>query len=194
LNEDGQHLVEGLPGLELRIQELEAHRDSVCNAIKQSADKQAYQYDKGHRPPNLEVGDEVLINPHSLELVDIKKGSRKLIQREIGPFEIMEVISPAAFWLRLPDSYPMHNVVNLQHLTRYQRSPDKDRLSLANPRDSLQESEEYEVEKIVGEQRRKGKVLYRVQWKGYSAEDDTWQTAKDLRNTPELLKQWKLQL
>jgi hypothetical protein len=194
LNEDGQHLVEGLPGLESRIQELEAHRDSARDAIKRSADKQAYQYDKGCRPPNLEVGDEVLINPHSLELVDIKKGSRKLIQQKIGPFKITEVISPTVFQLRLPDSYPMHNVVNLQHLTRYQRSPDKDRPSLANLRDSLQEYEEYEVEKIVGEQRRKGKVLYCVRWKGYSAEDDTWQTAKDLRNAPELLKQWKLQL
>jgi hypothetical protein len=48
--------------------------------------------------------------------------------------------------------------------------------------------------KIVGEQKRKGKIFYRVRWKGYDAEDDTWQTARDLRNAPELLNQWKSQL
>ena len=47
LSEEGQRRVEGLPRLESRIQELEAHRDSMRDALKRSADKQAYQYDKG---------------------------------------------------------------------------------------------------------------------------------------------------
>ena len=94
-----------------------AHREAARDAIQRSADKQAYQYDKGRQPPKLNVGDEVLINPHSLELVDVKGKSRKLVQRKIGPFEITETISPTAYRLRLPDTYPMHNVVNIQHLT-----------------------------------------------------------------------------
>ena len=82
-------------------------------------DKQAYYYDRGRCQPNLKEGDEVLINPHSLELVDVKGKSRKLVQRKIGPFEIMEVLSPTTYRLRLPDTYPMHLVVNIQHLTKY---------------------------------------------------------------------------
>jgi hypothetical protein len=89
------------------------------DAIQRSADRQAYQYDKGCCAPMLKVGDEVLINPHSLEPVDIKGHSHKLIQHKIGPFEIMEVINPSAYRLRLPDTYPMHNVVNIQHLAKY---------------------------------------------------------------------------
>ena len=144
--------------------------------------------------PQLEVGDEVLINPHSLELVETKGKGRKLVQRKIGPFEITEVISPTAYRLRLPDTYPMHNVMNIQHITKYHRSPDQQRPRLPNPRDLLRSTEEYEVEKIVGERRIRGKIQYRVRWKGYRAEDDTWQTARDLRNAPELLKEWKTQL
>lgn len=64
-------------------------------------------------------GNEVLINPHSLKLVDVKGKSCKLVQRKIGPFEVMEVLSPTTYRLRLPDTYPMHPVVNIQHLTKY---------------------------------------------------------------------------
>jgi hypothetical protein len=88
----------------------------------------------------------------------------------------------------------MHNVVNISHLTKYHRSSDNARPKLANPRDHRESSEEYEVEKIVEERREKGITLYRVRWKGYDAEDDTWQTARDLRNAPDLLREWRLQL
>jgi Chromo (CHRromatin Organisation MOdifier) domain len=178
----------------LRLKDMAAHRESARDAIQRSADKQAYQYDKGRRPPKLDVGDEVLINPHSLELVDVKGKSRKLVQRKIGPFEITEIISPTAYRLRLPDTYPMHNVVNIQHLTKYHRSKDDSRPNLANPRDERQATEEYEVDKIVGEKRIGGKTLYRVRWRGYDAEDDSWQSARDLRNAPEVLKNWRSQL
>ena len=80
---------------------------------------------------------------------------------------------------------------NLQHLTKYHRSKDATHPKLSNPRDTLASSEEYEVEKLVDEQKRKGKLYYRVRWKGYDAEHDTWQTARDLRNAPELVKAWR---
>ena len=174
--------------------DLAAHREAARDAIQRSADRQAFQHDKGRKAPQLDLGDEVLINPHALELIETKGTGRKLIQRKIGPFEITEVVSPTAFRLRLPDSYPMHNVVNIRHLTKYHRSPDKQRPMLTNPRDLLKSSEEYEVEKIVGEKRSKGKSFYKVRWKGYDAENDSWQSARDLRNAPELLKEWKAQL
>jgi len=194
LKEQGLTVSKGQPNLRVRLMELAAHRDAARDAIKRSTDRQAFQYDKRRKAPLLETGDEVLINPHALELIEAKGKGRKLIQRKIGPFEITEVISPTAYRLRLPDSYPMHNVVNIQHLTKYHRSRDKSRPIMSNPRDLLKSTEEYEVEKIVGEKRSKGKNYYKVRWKGYDAENDTWQSARDLRNAPELLKEWKNRL
>ena len=194
LQECGLSTIEGQHELRTRLMELTAHREAARDAIKCRTDRQAFQFDKGCRPPQLEVGNEVLINPHSLELIETKGKGRKLVQRKIGPFKVMEVISPTAYRLRLPDTYPMHNVVNIQHLTKYHRSLDLQRPLLANPRDLLKSTEEYKVEKIIGEKRNKGKTFYRVRWKGHSAEDDTWQSVRDLRNAPELLKEWRSQL
>ena len=120
---------------------------AYSDALKHSLDKQAYYYDWGRHQPNLKEGNKVLINPHSLELVDVKGKSHKLVQRKIGSFKIMEVLSPTTYRLRLPDTYPMHPVVNIQHLTKYHHSPDKTRNVLENPRDQLRSLEEYEVEK-----------------------------------------------
>jgi hypothetical protein len=119
LTNSSQMVTEGHAGLQTCVKELEAHREAAHDAIQRSADRQAYQYDKGCRAPTLKVGDKVLINPHTLELVDMKGCSHKLVQRKIGPFEITEVINPTAYRLRLPDTYPMHNVVNIQHLAKY---------------------------------------------------------------------------
>jgi hypothetical protein len=182
------------PDARARLKDLHAHRLAARDAIQRNLDKQAYFHDRGRQPARLQVGDEVLLNPHTLELVDAKGPSRKLIQRKVGPFEITEVISPTAFRLRLPDSYPMHNVVNIQHLTKYHPSLDATRPRLANPRDHLLSSKEYEVDQIVGERKYKGKPQYRVRWKDYDAEHDTWQSARDLRNAPDLLRNWKLRL
>ena len=99
LSESGLNTVDGHPDLQSHLKELQAHCDMARDAIQRSLDKQAYQYDKGHHLPCLEVGDEVLINPHALELVDIKGKSRKLVQRKIGPFEITEVLSPTTYQL-----------------------------------------------------------------------------------------------
>ena len=63
--------------------------------------------------------------------------------------------------------------------------------NISLPVPCVKSSEEYEVDKIVGEKRYKGRNYYKVRWKGYDAEDDTWQSARDLRNAPELLLAWK---
>ncbi|GAB1527175.1 hypothetical protein RhiTH_010350 [Rhizoctonia solani] len=54
---------------------------------------------------------------------------------------------------------------------------------------------EYEVEKIVEERTiKKGNKRirqYKIRWLGYSSEHDRWKTEKELRNAPEVIKEWK---
>ena len=131
---------EGTPNLQWRIQDLHAHQSMVQDAIKHSTDWQAYQFDKGCNTPNLIVGDEVLINPHSLKLINKKGFSHKLMQWKTGPFEVIEVIKPTAYKLQLPNSYKGHNVFNLQHLTKYHQSNDVECPKLMNMQDALAHS------------------------------------------------------
>ena len=53
------------------IQELEVHH---------TLSRQAQAYDQKHHPEEYEVGNEVLMNPHSLGLVDIRGSGHKLLQ------------------------------------------------------------------------------------------------------------------
>ena len=73
------------------------------------------------------------------------------MQWKIGPFEVIDIISLTTYKLQLPDSFRGHNIFNLQHLAKHHRSPDKEQLNLVNPRNILPSTEEYEVDRIVGD-------------------------------------------
>ena len=78
LKENGLLAVEGQRELRARPLEVATHHKAARDTIKWSTDRQAFQFDKGCKPPQLKVGDKVLINPHSLELVETKGKGRLL--------------------------------------------------------------------------------------------------------------------
>jgi hypothetical protein len=147
---------------------------------------------------DIEVGDMVLVNPHTLKLVDIKGTGRKLIQCTIGPFEVLEKINDQVYRLRLPSNYTMHPVFNLAHLKKYKPSPAKfgDRTEL--PRAISEAQEEYEVESILGmrieTKRKKDSRVFLIRWKGYRPEDDSWIPEANIRNAPQLKKEFLAKL
>lgn len=51
----------------------------------------------------INIEDLVLINPHTLKLVDISGTGKKLVQKTIRPFEVLEKINLMAFQLHLPN-------------------------------------------------------------------------------------------
>ena len=50
---------------------------------------------------------------------------------------------------------------------------------------------EYEVEKILSKRKRYGKIEYLVRWKGYTAEEDTWEKEGNLGNAREAVEEYK---
>ena len=89
----------------------------------------------------------------------------------------------------------MHPVINIEHLKKYKSSPEEfpDRTTLPSTRDFLP-SEEYEVEAILGHKlagKKKGnRRMFRVRWAGYGPEADSWVSEADLRNSPELKREY----
>ena len=143
----------------------------------------------------MKVGDYTLVNPHSLELVDVVGTSNKLIQRMIRPFEVVERINPMVYRLRLPDTYSMHLVFNLEHLKKYTPSLDKFREHIELPSTcELRASEEYEVEAILGHRligkKRANRTMFLVRWKYYGPADDSWVSEYDLRNSAQLKRDY----
>ena len=174
---------------------MQMHRSSARRSIAKAQESQAKSYNKGRRPaPTFKKGDRVLVNPHSLEWVESKGDGAKLRQRWIGPFEIMQVVNPGTYRLRMSNKYPGLPIFNLEHLKKYEESSLDfgERITLPETRLKVQELKEYEVEKLVGHRRKGRKMEYLIRWKDFSPLYDTWESQAALRNAPEVLREYKL--
>jgi hypothetical protein len=176
-----------------------AIRTQACDALLLAQVFQRKSYNNGRLVREFEEGDLVMLNVHTLRLLRNFSGlGKKLLPRYDGPFEIMEKISPVAYRLRMPASFGIHPVLNIEHLEFYRPSPTEfqDRPTKELSRDDFQVLPEYEVEAIVDEKWGKSRAgkrqkLYRVRFTGYSPNYDEWLPRRNLKNAPEVLREWE---
>jgi hypothetical protein len=195
------HTIKGLStAADQMIEEFQANRSMAREALNLGQIFQKKYYNQGRLTSEFEVGDLVLINPHSLNLLrNVKGKGQKLLMKYDGPFEILQKISPLAYRLRMPASYGTHPILNIAHLESYQNSPEEfgNRPRKHLNRDDFEEMPEYEVEKIIDQKWSKSRsgrrnLLYKVRFIGYSPNFDEWLTRKDLKNAPEILRAWEM--
>ena len=182
------------------LSDLAAHREQARAALAIAQEQAARSYNRKRRAEEFEVGSYVLVNPHSLELVDVQGTGKKLVQHMLGPFQVQARINPLVYKLALPDTYPMNPVVNIEHLKRYrhdeaQQFASVHRPVVPDPRHSdVLASQEWEVEDIVAWRRNRGKnnrLEYLLRWKGYRPTEDSWASESDLRNAQDLLRDYR---
>ena len=128
------------------------HRDSARRALAKAQHEQSKWYNLRRKEiPEIQEGDRVLVNPHSLEWIESKGEGTKLNPRWVGPFEVLERVNPKVFRLRLPDNYLGSPVINFEHLKKYSEPQiDEERTTLRTDFKRKNESKEYKVEKIIG--------------------------------------------
>ena len=117
--------------------------------------------------------------------------SRKLAPKRHGPFEIIQVLSPLTYKLRLPSTWKIHNVFHFSLLSSYRSTESYGPSFSSPPPDVIDNEEEYEVEAILSH---KGPIthrLYLTAWKGYPSSENTWEPESNLRHSPTLLKRYK---
>ncbi|KAF8747306.1 hypothetical protein RHS01_11335 [Rhizoctonia solani] len=141
-------------------------------------------------PLEFEIGEEAWLDAKNLKL---KTLSPKLMEQRIGPFKIIEKISNHAYQLELPPSMRVHNVFYVGLLSKVKRD---DRRAFENrpPLVTVDREEEYEVEGITDMEKRDGKWFFRVKWKGYGSEENTWEPRENLRNAKEVLKKFEKEM
>jgi hypothetical protein len=72
----------------------------VQDAVVLAQERQAYAFNKSRCPvESIKEGDYVLVNPHSLGLINMQGMGRKLVQHAIGPFEVIEKINLVVYCL-----------------------------------------------------------------------------------------------
>jgi hypothetical protein len=85
---------------------------------------------------------------------------------------------------KLPKLAQIHPTINISRVQLY-FGPKPDVIPLP-PRDDT--DREYPVERILAKEIRDGEEFYLIHWKGYPAEDDSWEPRDNL--APETLKLW----
>jgi len=119
-----------------------------------------------------------------------ERPSKKLMERYVGPYTIEEVVSLNAVKLKLPSSMRIHLVVNVSQIVRYKEQVKGQKKEEGKPIE-VERVEEWEVEKILNKKKIRGVVKYLIQWKGFTAEGDTWERRENLKNMEELIKEFE---
>src|SRR6266403_1001580 len=141
---------------------------------------------KGPPPAQFHLREQVWLDASHLKLPHQKA---KLTPKRLGPFEIVQEISPVAYRLELPPNWRIHDVFHASLLTPYYETTAHGPNFTRPPPDLIDGEEEYEVERIVAHRQfgRSKRLQYLIKWKGYPESDNTWEPA-DQVHAPELIK------
>jgi len=166
-------------------------RSDAHDAILAAQRKQKELYDSKRRDFQFEVGDLALLRFHRF-------GSgykpplphRHKIAPISTPIRILEKLSPLSYRIQLPAGSRIHDVVSVVHLQHYKGSNTDDIKPMLVQVDGV---EEYEVERIEGERKMKGKKEFLVKWKGYGDAERTCEPLEHLDNARNVLDEWTAQ-
>ena len=109
---------------------------------------------------------------------------RKLAPIADGPFLVTKVGTNTVTF-KFPSNSRAHPIVNTSRVQLYFGLRPK--LTTVPPDDDA--GHEYEVDEILGHQCKNRKEYYYIHWKGYPAEDDSWEPRENL--LPETIIVWE---
>ena len=81
----------------------------------------------------------------------------------------------------------IHPVVNVSQIVRYKEQVGGQKKEEGKPM-KVKGVEEWEVEKILNKRKIRRVEKYLVHWKGFMAEQDTWERREDLENAKKVLE------
>ena len=179
-------------------QQLDANLTLAKDLLRKAQDTQKHHANLRRRDLEFSPDDMVLLDSEHVTVDNQRnRPSKKLAAKYIGPYRVLERIGAVAYKLELPDSMRIHPVFHVSRLKTYTdpssfsplRAPDN-----RPPPVTVDDVEEYEIEKIVDHRLRHGQRQYLVHWLGYDATDDTWLSADALTHAPELVDDYEDEL
>ena len=136
------------------------------------------------------VGDKILISTKDFLMELMKKVTKKLTEKFIGPYVVRKIVPKNAVELELPASLRIHPVVNVRRIVKY-REQIEGQKKIPLPSIKVSSEKKYEVEEILNRQERRGKMKYLMKWKGYTMEENTWEGLENLKNVREKIEEFE---
>ena len=141
--------------------------------------------------PDFKVGDKVFVKAAHFRTT---RPSKKLSEKNLGPFDIIAKVGHSSFTLRLPDQLrAVHPVFHVSQLEPATPNTIPNWVQPPPPPIEVDEDVEYEISEILdskNDKRRKCQLLYLVRCSGYEGTDQEtdWLPATELQHATELVQ------
>jgi truncated hemoglobin YjbI len=137
----------------------------------------------GGKEVTFEVRDKVWLSTRNIRTT---RPSKKLDYKRAGPYTVSKVINKNAYKLDLPKMMRIHDVFHVSLLDSY--TPPIAGQPPSEPQPTIvDDSDEWEVERILDSKRRYRRLHYLVQWAGYNYIRTSWEPAENLEHAQELV-------
>ena len=123
--------------------------------MKKQADRNRKEAEK-HR-----VGNKVLISMKNFSMELMKRATKKLTEKFIGPYVVKKIISENMVELKLLASLWIYPVVNVRRIVKYREQVEGQR-KIPPPPVEVAGEKKYVVEEILDRQEKRGKMKYLV--------------------------------
>ena len=145
-------------------------------------------------PPDFKVGDQVFVKAKYFWST---RPSKKLSEKNIGPYPIIAQVGSLSFTIHLPDSMrAVHPVFHVSQLELATPNVIPNRVQPPPPPVEVDGEPEYEITEILDSKldrhRRQCPLLYLVRWAGYEGTDEetSWLVANELGHASELVSDY----
>ena len=171
--------------------EMKERHKKARAALVRSQEEMKRQADRSRKEAEeYRVGDKVLISTKDFSAELMKRATKKLTEKFIGPYVVRKIVLENAVELELPAVLRIHLVVNVRRLVKYQEQVEGQK-NIPPPLVEVDGEKEYEVEEILDRQERRSKTRYLVKWKGYTVEENTWEGLENLKNAMEKIEEFE---
>jgi len=171
-----------------RIKKIQEEAKAVLEKVQEEMKKFANR--RQREEEEYRVGDLVLLSTKDLKWQMKGRRLEKLTEHFVGLYKVKGIVSSNAIELELPKSIRIHPVVNVSRVRLYK--PQVEGQKKTPPKlVIIKGEEEFEIEKIINKRTVRGKEKFLVRWKGYTAEEDTWENRENLENAKELIEEFE---
>jgi len=144
------------------VKEMKERHEEARVALVRSQEEMKRQADRNRKEAEeYRVGNKVLISTKDFLMELMKRVTKKLMEKFIGPYVVKKIVSENAVELELPALLRIHPVVNVRRIVKY-REQVKGQKKILLPFVEVAGEKEYEVEEILDRQERRGKTKYLV--------------------------------
>ena len=173
------------------VREMKERYEEARAALVRSQKEMKRQVDRSRKEAEkYRVDDKVLISTKDFSVELMKRAMKKLTEKFIGPYVVKKIVSENAVELELLVSLRIYLVVNIRRIVKYREQVEGQK-KIPLPPVEVASEKEYEVEEILDRQERRGKTKYLVKWKGYTAEENTWEGLENLKNTMKKVEEFE---